>query len=448
MADLSRHSTRFSMRSKQLGQLLLESGSVQAEQVARALKIQEQKGGMLGQVLQEIGACSNQSIAQALLKQVRVTDVKCEELAVPPEVAELVSRETCEAEKLCPFERLGNLLCVVMGNPLNRRAISQIEETNHVKVKSFKSIWPKIHELIQRTYGESEIDEDAELDATISSHEMAPAEAAAALELEKAVKVTGIVEIPPPEFENPVPLAPVARKNRLPERPFEPKIEGIDNLDDAHAEVIQSDKRGLTKSLRGSSDAGDEPSKPKIQKRAIINVDLDALDLSAGEVVEEKTEEGYEEIPATSASKLYSRFAGEIIQLKAVDDAYFFADKAPADGVRSDDLVKAVSALPVAEVVAESIGDYEAKQAARHEEKIKRAEKPVFRASASSFVAAVKDRPVELQPSPATVMTAVLISETEFQKNMSNLGEDPVGEWDWIFIATGPVAVQVYEESN
>ena len=39
-----------------------------------------------------------------------------------------------------------------MGNPLNRRAISQIEQGTHFKVKSFKSTWPKINELIQRTY--------------------------------------------------------------------------------------------------------------------------------------------------------------------------------------------------------------------------------------------------------------------------------------------------------
>src|SRR5687768_7015479 len=102
MADASRRSSRFSMRSKQLGQLLLENGDVTAEQVAQALKVQEQQGGMVGQILREQGIVAEGVIAGALLKQVQVTDIKCEELAVPGEVAQLVTREMCETEKLCP----------------------------------------------------------------------------------------------------------------------------------------------------------------------------------------------------------------------------------------------------------------------------------------------------------------------------------------------------------
>src|SRR5436190_21807876 len=98
MADASRRSSRFSMRSKQLGQLLLENGDVQAEQVAEALKHQEQNGGLVGQILQQTGACTDQAIAAALLKQVQVTDIRCDELQVPPDVVELVQRELCEAE--------------------------------------------------------------------------------------------------------------------------------------------------------------------------------------------------------------------------------------------------------------------------------------------------------------------------------------------------------------
>ena len=153
MADASRRSSRFSMRSKQLGQLLLENGDVQAEQVAAALKQQEQQGGLVGQILQANGACTDAAIAAALLKQVQVTDVRCDELAVAPDVLELVPRELCEAERLCPFERLGNLLCLVMANPLNRKAITQIEEKTRLKVKSFKSIWAPISQLIDRSYG-------------------------------------------------------------------------------------------------------------------------------------------------------------------------------------------------------------------------------------------------------------------------------------------------------
>lgn len=471
MADPSRRSTRFSMRSKQLGQLLLENGDVTAEQVAAALKSQEQQGGLLGQVLVANGDCAESAIAAALLKQVQVTDIKCEELIAPADVIGLVSRETCEAERLCPFEKIGNLLCLVMGNPLNRKAITQIEEQTRLKVKSFKSVWPKINELIQRSYENVPQEEEAPaeggepmelsdtgsdalsltMDDTSSeglSLDSAPVDDGAIEEggIDTGEISGGIVEIPP---VIPASHAPAARpslatgsaRKKQPEAPQQPKIEGIDNLDDANAEMIQVNNRGLTQ--RGRRNIDDTPVKPKPAKVAKVNVDLDALDLSEGEVVAgaaDENEEAFEEIAPTA---VFKRSIGEPMSpLKMIEDNYFYTGGPAPKGARSDELLDLIEKIPVAAVVAESIGDYESQERQKAAKAAPPVEKPVLKPSA-----AVANRPVELQPSPAAVMTAVLISEVEFQKHIANLGEDPVGEWDWQYAAPGPVPVLEYEES-
>src|SRR6476646_2301246 len=146
MAEFSRRSSRTSMRSKQLGQLLIENGDATTEQVATALKTQDAHGGLLGSILQHNGACGPEAIGHALGKQVQVTDVQCEELDVSSDVTGLVSKDYCQREKLCPFEELPNLLCVVMANPLHRNAIQDIEAMSRMKVKAFKAPWPKINE--------------------------------------------------------------------------------------------------------------------------------------------------------------------------------------------------------------------------------------------------------------------------------------------------------------
>jgi len=56
--------------------------------------------------------------------------------------------------------------------------------------------------------------------------------------------------------------------------------------------------------------------------------------------------------------------------------------------------------------------------------------------------------PLQLQAAPTQVMQPILISEAEFQKFVSSLGEDPVGEWDWCYAASGPIPVLVEEEAN
>lgn len=443
MADPTRRSTRFSIRSKQLGQLLLESGDLQSEQVAAALQHQEQSGGLLGQILQQQGACTAQAIGQALLKQVQVTDIRCEELLVPHDVAGLVTQEFCEAEKLCPIERLGNLLCVVMGNPLNRRAITQIEEKTRLKVKSFKSTWPKISELIVSTYGggaeAAPQEESQEAPPPVEDFSLQPADGEAA----------PIIEVPEPQAEPAAvealadePMQPMEVTAQPSARRREPsaelKIEGIDNLDEAKAEMVEPTRRGLAPRTR--PDVANEPApKPRPVKVAKVNVDLDALDISSGEVVktggledEEHLEEIEHQVPGA---------ADRPIKLQLVADGFFYENGKAPGGERSDELLAVISVLPVAQVVAESIGDLQAKKPAAPA--AEKAKAPASRSQA----AAAAIRPLELDPCPAAAMAAVPMAEMEFQRHVSKLSEDPIGEWDWQFFAPGPVGVLEYEEN-
>ena len=109
MTDLNRRSSRASMRSKPLGQLLVENGDATSEQVSQALKAQDKEGGLIGGILLRMGACSPDAIGHALFKQVQVTDVQCEEMNGSDAAVKLVSKDLCAREKLCPFEVLGKI---------------------------------------------------------------------------------------------------------------------------------------------------------------------------------------------------------------------------------------------------------------------------------------------------------------------------------------------------
>jgi len=503
MADSSRRSTRFSARSKLLCQLLLENGDVRAEQIAQALKLQEQQGGPVGQILQDLDACSAQAIAAALLKQVQVTDIRCEELQVRPEVAELVPRELCEAERLCPFERLGGLLCLVMGNPLNRKAILQIEERARLKVKSFKAPWPKILELIQRTYegegpalperpagaavpeglkpGAESVAGDDELAPPMALEEPQPAEeaplaeappeeeapATEALPDEGALPAddlrdrgTALAEEPQPaaepqaveaqqpeSWEEPAPagIVPVpesllsgsgARRVREPEPPPVPKVEGLENLDESHAEMVETRERGLGRRGRKAEAPAAGTAEPQPEPKAKINVDLDRLDFSAAEAVavEARGEEAMEKVaPAAPASPPSTP---GFTKLETVPDSYFFeGGSAPAAG-RPEELLDLLGSLPIAETVARSIDEYES-QIAPQAAPAAPAQKPAVPAA----------KPTELGSTLAAPAAALPISEADFHQAAVAMVEDPVGEWEWEYTAAGPLEVVDYEEN-
>lgn len=451
MADApSRRSSRFSMRSKQLGQLLQEAGEVKAEHIAKALKIQEQQGGLIGQILRSMGVCKPSAVREALLKQVQVTDIHCEDLTPEPKVLTLVSRDQCETDKLCPFELVEGLLCVVMGNPLNRRAINAIEEATKQKVKPFKAPWPKIKELIDRSYTDDNL-------AAAEAGEAAPDSGDDMPALEE-LDAAAPAEIPAPSFGEETAEAE-------PEAPAEPQaeeyIEGLENLQDDKAEMIETDNRGLVRRKK-ETPAEEEAPKPKAPKVAKVNVNLDELDLTTAETVvgeEEDEEEHLEEITSGTpqparpaavkpAAKPSAAKAEPFAEFQTVPDAYFYAeDAAPEEGSeRSDELLDLLAQLPVAETVAESGADYRMQLEAQAQKTAPAAApKPAVRASGAVPAAPRKKVAVEHTAAPRDPVPAVALSDAEFAQLTQGLDTDPIGEWDWQYAAPGPVPVAEFE---
>jgi hypothetical protein len=467
------------MRSKQLGQLLIESGDATPEKVAQALKTQDAHGGLLGSILQQLGACTPEAISHALAKQVQVTDVVCEELSVLPEVTDHVQKDFCLREKLCPFEMLGNLLCVVMANPLHRNAVLDIESKSHLKVKAFKAAWPKINDLIERAYSPQPAPlalEDISLDLqdepsahaapaarpapnltpksippTRTAHVAPTAHIDEPLILEDDIIIppsqpegqpagpTGILEIPM-DATIPVPSQAAIPMPKFGHSPVNPKIKGLESLDSGDAELVDVAKR---KSESGRTAMVKRPD----TKKAQVNVDLDSFDHSGeGEIIDTsvppETEAIYE-IEHGGLEPGAPREAGEVlVVLKLVPDSCFYTGTAPKNAPRADDLLDVIEALPVAEVVARSITEYEMQESGAFVAGAGDSSKMV----APAGLGMVGKSRVELQRAPATPMAAVRLGEGEFVKLTLMQVEDEAGEWEWNYASPGPVPVETFDE--
>lgn len=490
MTDLaSRRSARFSVRSKQLGRILMENNAVQVEQIAKALKIQEQRGGLLGFILREMGACDDAAIAAALLKQVQVSDICCADVTVPAEYTALVPKELCLSEKLSPFERLGGLLCVVMGNPLNRRAIDNIEQTTGLKVKPFKAPWAHIKELIERTYTPENIAAAQTGNATASavptiSLSEEPAEAVPeeiSLDLEPEPAVPAPAPTPAPPSPLPDTQAPKTSKTtpRKKDAEQEVAIEGLDSLGDTDAaEIVEADERGLRKRLRpGKKTKKYKRERPR-QGPVQINVDLDSLDLQKADKIVDTSgtdDEPMEEIVAEASDKSAGEGAAALfsdvpdtgtpvpdaalekvapaevkkdnaqesvpLALGLVEDADFYAADAlpPAATERSEELAKLLDELPVAEVVAECVADWR-RQRARTSATARLMPREPATVEAPAPAKQKKVLPVWAEPAPNEVLKATPLEEDAFQEILAEGVEvDPVGEWDGCFAGCGPV---------
>jgi type IV pilus assembly protein PilB len=138
--------------TKQLGELLLEKGIIDAQQLEKALKTQKERGGLIGQVLVMLGFVKEEEIAQALTVQYGFPYLPLSCYEINPEVLKLVPATVAKQYNLIPIDRIGELLTIAMSNPLNNQAVEDVETVTSCKIQVFVSTMTDISNAIKRYY--------------------------------------------------------------------------------------------------------------------------------------------------------------------------------------------------------------------------------------------------------------------------------------------------------
>lgn len=142
--------------NKQLGELLIERGVIKGAQLAKALDVQKERGGLIGEVLVELGFASEEDIAQALTAQYGFPYLPLENYEINPEILGIIPGRVARQYMLLPIDKIGNNLTLVMSNPLNIQAIEDVEMLSGCSVQTFVSTSSDIKKAIGKYYKEKE----------------------------------------------------------------------------------------------------------------------------------------------------------------------------------------------------------------------------------------------------------------------------------------------------
>lgn len=140
--------------SKQLGELLIERGVINKQQLTHALEVQKEKGGLIGQVLVELGYASEEAIAQAITAQYGFPYLPLENYEIDSEVVKIIPKNVASQFCLIPVDKIGNNLTIAMSNPLNAAAIEDVELISSLCVQIFVSTATDIKKAIEKYYTE------------------------------------------------------------------------------------------------------------------------------------------------------------------------------------------------------------------------------------------------------------------------------------------------------
>jgi len=137
---------------KQLGELLIERGLITKSQLEKALEVQKQKGGLIGQILVVLGFTKEEEIAQALTVQYGFPYLPLSNYELSKSVVQLIPENVARQYYLIGVDKIGDTLTVAMANPLNVKAVEDIELLTKCNVQVFVSTMTDIGNAIKKFY--------------------------------------------------------------------------------------------------------------------------------------------------------------------------------------------------------------------------------------------------------------------------------------------------------
>ena len=137
---------------EKLGEILVRNGTISEEQITRALDFQKREGGLLGEILIKLGYVNEQEIVQALTAQYGFPYLPLENYDLNKDCIGIVPENVARQYNLVPLDLIGDLLTIAMSNPLNSRAIDDLEMITKRKAQVFISTVTSINDSINKLY--------------------------------------------------------------------------------------------------------------------------------------------------------------------------------------------------------------------------------------------------------------------------------------------------------
>ena len=153
---------------KLLGEVLLEEGIIDAQQLELGLQEQKRTRELLGNVLVRLGMVTRKDLSRAMAYASDLPFVDLKQTHVDPAAIKLVPADLAKRHHLLPFVLKGNTLQVAMENPTNVVAIDALRRTTHMEIEIWSTDLEGVNEMVELYY-EVGFSIDDEIDRNVAA---------------------------------------------------------------------------------------------------------------------------------------------------------------------------------------------------------------------------------------------------------------------------------------
>lgn len=141
------------MKYMRLGDLLVDAGVITNDQLMSALKSQKESHRRLGDELIATGVITERQLIDALMMQLGIDYVELSNYDIPPEMAQVLSKNIAKKHSVVPIRTRGDELYLAMADPLNFIATEEVRAATHKRVVPMIATKSGIDHAISALYG-------------------------------------------------------------------------------------------------------------------------------------------------------------------------------------------------------------------------------------------------------------------------------------------------------
>ncbi len=204
---------------KRLGDLLVDAGLINEDQLSAGLGEQKQWGGKLGSVLIGKGFISEADLLRVLARQMGVEFVSIWREGIDPKAVRMIKPEVAREHKVFPFALNDDTITAAMTDPRNLQVTDAIEFNTGRKLKPVLAALEEIELAIRKYYDRKEVQdwefENLATEMDRKKHAAVPETIGQTVEIGEG----GAVELEEEQFEAPdQSQVPLSEKKKQPQK--------------------------------------------------------------------------------------------------------------------------------------------------------------------------------------------------------------------------------------
>ncbi|MCM8813949.1 MAG: Flp pilus assembly complex ATPase component TadA [Candidatus Omnitrophica bacterium] len=139
-------------KKKRLNDLLLDYHLIDDRDLARAIDLQQRRGGQLATIFIEEGLVKEEEIAACFCRYLHIPMLTLTKLKTPEETVKIIPEHVARHYRILTISHLGNMLTVAMNDPLNVLAIDDVKALTGYDLIPVVATLSDISKAIDRFY--------------------------------------------------------------------------------------------------------------------------------------------------------------------------------------------------------------------------------------------------------------------------------------------------------